>query len=108
MKRLSFFLFALMCLSQIKAGNCFQQKQLSDTASFTATVNIHNATKDGIYINGYVVNIDYPTAKSLNGKKVKISGKVTVVKAAQNTPVEQGRAKDTKHIEHPLVTIVEK
>jgi len=96
------------CLSQTKTKPNFQQAQKSDSVNFVAIVDIHNATKDGIYINGYVVNIDYAKAKSINGKKVRISGKVTVVKGTQTNPVAQGRTKDTKHIENPLIQVLNK
>jgi len=79
------------------------------TASFTTKVDIRQATKDGIYLNGYVVNINYERAKALDGKTIRVSGRVTIVKGIQkNTSgeISQGRQGDTKHILHPRIEIV--
>lgn len=67
-----------------------------------------NVTKDGIYINGYVVEIDYGEAKKLNGKKVKISGKATTVKGLEKEDkiIKQGRSKDVIHIKSPKIEII--
>jgi hypothetical protein len=82
----------------------------SDLVSFTTKIDLANATKDGFYLNGYVVNIEYEEAKKLNGKKVKITGKVTVVKGIKNEspdqPISQGRSEDTKHIKSPKIEII--
>jgi hypothetical protein len=109
MKSILFLLVSLFGSTLSMHANTMQdpaRKQAADSASFVAVINIRNATKDGIYIDGYVVNIDYAKAKSLDGKKVKISGRVTIVKAAQTDPVEQGRTVNTKHIEHPYLQII--
>jgi hypothetical protein len=77
--------------------------------SFIARPDIANATKDGIYLNGYVVNISYEEAKRLNGKKIKVTGRVTIVKGVQNLPGEearQGRAGDIKYIGSPKIEMV--
>lgn len=78
--------------------------------SFTATIDINNATKDGIYLNGYVVNIPYSELEKLNGKKVKITGRITVIKGMKNdppgAPVRQGRDEDALHIVKPRIRIL--
>lgn len=76
--------------------------------SFVTKVDIRQATKDGIYLNGYVVNIGYEEAKALNGKTIRIRGKVTIVKGIQDTDeeVRQGRQGDTKHILNPRIKVV--
>ena len=88
----------------------------TDTVSFIATVDLKNATKDGIYLNGYVVNITYEEIDKLNGKTIEISGIVTIRKGLMNTPKEyddkgneiskQGRNNDVKHIEKPSYRII--
>ena len=82
----------------------------SNFVSFITKLNIANATKDGIYLNGYIVNIEYDKAKKLNGKKIRVSGKVTIVKGLKNQPktkpISQGRIEDTKHIESPKIEII--
>lgn len=82
-----------------------------DPVSFVTILDIANATKDGIYLNRYVVNIPYEKARKLNGKRIRVTGKVTIVKGIKNSPfqaVEQGREVDTKHIESPTIKILKK
>jgi hypothetical protein len=85
-------------------------KTKNETVSFVATIDIKRATVDGIYLNGYVVNIHYDRLVELNGKKVLISGKVTIIKGLKNKPptkpLSSGRYNDTKHILNPKVTIL--
>ena len=81
----------------------------SKKASFITTIDIRHATKDGMYLEGYVVNIPYEKAKALDGKTVRVSGKVRIVKAIQkgaNGEEVQGRQVDTKHILHPRIEVV--
>jgi len=81
-------------------------RKKDNVANFIATIDINNATKDGIYLNGYVVNIPYNELKKLNGKKVFISGKVTIVKGLENNNdgiIRQGRKGDTEHILKPII-----
>ena len=87
------------------------------TVTFTVKFDKSSATKDGYYLNGYVVDISYEQAKKLNGKKIKISGKVSIVSGLNNKPkeydengqeiVRQGRAEDTKHILFPVIEILD-
>jgi len=79
-------------------------------ANFTANVDIGNTTKDGLYLNRYVVNIPYDKIEKLNGKTVNISGDVTIVKPSnldRNGKLQQGRNTITKHILNPKIKIVE-
>lgn len=106
---LFFVLFNLISFSQTKDPLKKRSGKTSEVATFIATLDIAKATKDGIYLNGYVVNIDYAQAKRLDGKKIKVTGKVTIVKGVKrlpNAPIEQGREGDTKYIESPKVEIV--
>jgi len=94
------------------------RKTNSDTTnlvSFIAKFDKTAATKDGYYLGGYVVNISYEQSKSLDGKTIKITGKVSIEKGLDSdTPKDtgrisafrQGRAKDTKHIESPTIEII--
>jgi hypothetical protein len=77
---------------------------------FVATIDIMQATKDGIYLNNYVVNIPHDKLMKLNGKKVRISGKVTIIKGAKyynDGEVRQGREENTKHILRPKIKIID-
>ena len=95
---------------------CFGQKPIS-TVSFIAIFDIKEATKDGYYLNGYVVTVDYEQAKKINGKKIKVTGELTIVKGLSNQPDEydnegkkifkQGRELDTKHITNPSIEVLE-
>ena len=83
----------------------------SKKVSFVTKIDINNATKDGIYLEGYVVNIDYEKAKELDGKSVRISGKVTIVKGIQQDSsgvVAQGRQHDTRYILRPKIEVISK
>lgn len=78
--------------------------------SFVTIFDKNNATKDGYYVNGYVVNIDYEMGQNLHMKKVKITGKVAIVKGIKpyqaGEPIVQGRYGDTKHILKPRIEII--
>lgn len=76
---------------------------------FTAKIDLQQATKDGIYLNGFVVNIPYEKARALNGKTVRIKGKVTIVKGNNHYTdgeIRQGRQEDSKHLLKPKIKIV--
>lgn len=76
-----------------------------------------NATKGGIYLNGYIVSIDYQRAAKLNGKTIKVRGKVTNVKGLNNQPkefnknsqeiIKGGRSEDANHIFSPKIEIID-
>jgi hypothetical protein len=121
MKPILIFLFAQFCVfafSQTADTLNNQSKMTQDTISFITKMNIANATKDGIYLNGYIVNIGYDKAKKLDGKTIKVSGKVTIMKGLKNLPkvydengneiIIQGREEDTKLIESPIIEIIKK
>ena len=78
--------------------------------SFVSVFNKDNATKDGYYVNGYVVNVDYEAGQKLHMKKVKITGKVTIVKGLKQDkpgePIRQGRYNDTKYMLKPRIEVV--
>ncbi len=104
-----FFFFTLSCFSQENDSLNLQSARGSRLVSFVTVLDITNATKDGIYLNGYVVDIGYEQAKKLNGKKIRVTGKVTIVKGLKNLPgneIRQGRKEDTKHIRSPKIEII--
>ena len=120
MKNIIFIAFSVIILascSQTTETVEQKSKNNSDFISFEATLDIENATKEGIYVDEYVVHIDYDKANELNGKKVIISGDVSIVKGLDNTEKEydkngneifsQGRSGDTKHIINPEIKMVE-
>lgn len=100
-------LISISCLS-IKNSN-----EESDFVSFISLVDIKNATKDGIYMNGYVVEIEYDKIEKLNGKKVKITGETILVigigdqsNKSNNELIHQSRSKDIYHIVSPKIEII--
>lgn len=120
MKPILIFLFAQCCVfafSQTTDTLNKQSKMTPDTISFIAKMNIANATKDGIYVNGYIVHIDYDKAKKLDGMTIRVSGKINIIKGLRNMPKEydekgneiirQGREEETRHIESPIIEIID-
>jgi hypothetical protein len=101
----------LLLLSLVTHGSLLQgQDTTNKKVSFATNIDIKQATKDGIYLNGYVVNIPYDKLTELNGKTVRISGKVTIVKGLKHYTdgeIRQGRQEDTKHILKPKIKIVD-
>jgi hypothetical protein len=107
-------------LTVILTMNCFAQKNNTinkthnDTASsvsFIVRFHINELDKDdAVYLKGYVVNIGHEQAKKLNGKKIRITGKVTIIKASKNRspgqPIPQERQGDYKYIESPQIEII--
>jgi hypothetical protein len=105
-------------LSLLFSANCFAQAtdtlktQPIDTSrivSFVSKLDFANVTKDGVYLNGYVVDISYEKARRLDGKKIKVTGKVRIVKAARNQPsedIQQGRETETRYIDSPKIEII--
>lgn len=79
-----------------------------ERVDFSAKIDSKQATKDGIYLNGYIVNMPYNKIKKLNGKTVRISGKVTIVKGTghyNDGELRQGRDEDSKHILKPKIRL---
>ncbi len=94
-----FIPFILFCL----LSSC------SNYANFEATIHKEDATKDGIYIDDYVVNIEHDLILELDGKKVRIKGKYIVLLGLNpnDTIVKQGRDSSMKHILKPKIKIIE-
>lgn len=115
---LIFLMYSLSIFSQQTETIKSQHSDTSNMVTFTTKFEMAKmATKDGFMMEGYIVNISYEQAKSLNGKKIKISGKYTIVKGLQNEPKEydengnilhkQGRLNDVKLINLPIIEILE-
>lgn len=104
-----FFFSSLHSFTQAKSAADSIVISKSKLVSFVTVLDIANATKDGIYLNGYVVNISYEKAKQLNGKKIRVTGKVSIIKGVKNQPgeeMQQGREEDTMYIESPKIKII--
>jgi hypothetical protein len=102
------FLFLACAKKKITSVNTSVVKE--DTVIFITTIDTATLTKDGIYLNGYVVNVGYEEVKKLHNKRVSITGLVTIVKAVNNKPggeMSQGREADTKHILKPTIKVLD-
>lgn len=112
MRLLFIFLFlfsSLYSFSQAKTISDSSITNKSKLVSFVTVLDIANATKEGIYLNGYVVNISYEKAKKLNGKKIRVTGKVSIIKGVNNQPgedMQQGREGDTMYIGSPKIRVI--
>lgn len=111
------FLVVVCHMACAQSTNTTMQKKSPEVVTFIATFDVKMESKDGYYINGYVVDIDRKKAKKLNGRKIRITGTATVVEGLDKKPeqrdangnviVRQGRAEDTRHILNPTIEIVE-
>lgn len=78
-------------------------------ADFITKIDKKNATKDGIYLNGYVVEISYEEIKRLHGKRVRVRGKVVFVRGLKHSGTDQerqGRQEDYRKISNPVIVVV--
>ena len=100
-----FLLSTIGCFSQATDTLKSQPGNTSEVVSFVTKLDIANATKDGIYLSGYVVNISYEKAKKLDGKKIRVTGKVRIVKGIKNR-FQQGREADFRYIKSPKIKIL--
>ena len=84
----------------------------SNNVSFVTTLDITKAQKGGFFLNGYFVEIDYEQAKKISGKRIRITGLVTIVKGLKNDPEykkgiqKSGWLENTKHIYNPQIKIL--
>ncbi|MDX2359668.1 MAG: hypothetical protein QNK23_02600 [Crocinitomicaceae bacterium] len=91
--------FILLLLILIGTLSCKQY------VSFETTILKENATKDGIYLDDYVVNLDYETINKFDGEKVVIRGHYTIVEGQDpnDTIVQQSRIGSIKYIDKPKI-----
>jgi hypothetical protein len=113
-KQILFYFFLLASTQSIGQEKGISDTIHSDTAkvvSFIVRFHISNLDKDDAAIlNGYVVNIGYERAKKINGKRIRITGKVVLKKSPLNrppgTPVYQQREGPYMYIESPEIVVV--
>ena len=113
------FLFATSyAYSQQTDTTTRKNKGTANRVTFIAVFHENQATKDGYYIGNYIVEISDEQARQLDGKKIKVTGKLYIVKGLDSQPreydkngdliIKQGRKEDTKHISSPTIEIIEK
>jgi len=113
---LLFILFSLNSFSQ-QTDPSKEPYKTPRKITFIHKVDIANMTKEGMYMNGYVVYIDREEAEKLNGKTIRVTGKVKIVKGLDSLPKEYneygveiikgGRRGDSKHITSPKIKILD-
>ena len=87
---------------------------LSRRADFVVYFDKNKESKNGFRLNGYVVNIPYERRTELHGKRIRIKGKVKIVKGVKNDPNNPNEPKragwesDTKYIAKPSIEIIDK
>ena len=93
------------------------QDKKPEVVTFIEKFDAKMETKDGYYLNGYLVNIDREQARRLDGKKIRVKGIVTIIEgldrqqqeldSAGNPIMKQGRSKDIRFIADPGIEVVE-
>jgi len=120
MRKIILFLFLLVRASiygqQTDTTN-LHNKDSSNTVSFIVTFDKKKATKDGYYVGDYIADINNAQAQKLDGKKIKITGSLYLVKGLKkqapkydekgNLIMNQGRWEDIKHIASPSIEMID-
>ena len=73
---------------------------------------LSNATKDGFYFQDYVVVLDDSVAQRIDGKRVRLTGKVVIIPGIGSGVNErgeavQGRQGDTRKLIQPQVEVLQ-
>lgn len=76
---------------------------------FETTVDKTQLTKDGCYMENYVVHVEENRVLELDGTRVVVRGKCTYMKGVNSSDGEivQGREGESKHILHPKIKVIE-
>ena len=106
------YLFYVTAYSQAKRCDVKEFSKKGKFISFIVKVDIGNASKDGVYMGGYIVHIPYFDLKRLDGKIIRVEGQYEILKGSKK---QQKRNKirvagyngKTKHIYSPLITEIE-
>ena len=81
---------------------CYAQTKVEDAPKIVSTTGIFdtNEAKSGYLINGYYVEMTHAEFKRYKGRKVRVSGKLAVVRGlkAEDMKHEQGSSEDRKFI----------
>ena len=103
------FLIATLFSNAALFGQAQSQNYCSNRVSFVTRIKGEQATKDGAYIHGYVVEISPTEFQKLVGKKVRISGEVIEAEGVNNqegSEVVQGRSGSFKYIQSPGIEVL--
>ena len=106
---LMIFVLPACCYAQEADSLPALQERTAGIVSFVTRLDKKNATRDGIYLNGYLVNMSSLEIIKFHGRTIQITGKVTILKAISilpDEPVTQGRRQETKYINSPVIRII--
>jgi hypothetical protein len=89
----------------------FAQNKKADTSKTVTVTGVFDTieAKSGYLINGYYVEISHSEFQPYKGKKVKVTGRLLVIKGLTKEQMEmheQGGKGDRKFIEQAKVTIL--
>ena len=114
MKLILFYFILLLNYSGNAQSAENKQNSGSDSlkrVSFTVRFHLNKMEKDdAAVLKGYVVNIGYEQAQKLDGKRIRITGYVTIITPSFETqpgqPIPQERGGPYKYIESPEIQII--
>jgi hypothetical protein len=114
---ISLFFVLTIQTSWSQPSDTTMQDKKPEVVTFIEKFDAKMETKDGYYLNGYLVNIDREQARRLDGKKIRVKGIVTIIEglesqqqeldSAGNPIMKQGRSKDIRFIADPGIEVVE-
>lgn len=84
---------------------------IGNKVRFLVVADTNRATKEGVYMNGFVVNLSYSKLREWQGKTLLVEGRVSVIKGINNQEgdlIRQGREHDMKYIAKPRITVLSK
>lgn len=106
-------LLLISCTGKAQSAE-FKTTSTSDSlkrVSFTVRFHLNRMDKDdAAVLKGYVVNIGYEQAKKLDGKRIRITGYVTIITSfferQPGQPIPQERGGPYKYIESPEIKVI--
>lgn len=99
------------CISQSDDKKKTEAADSLKRVSFTVRFHLNRMDKDdAAVLKGYVVNIGYEQAKKLDGKRIRITGYVTIITPSferqPGQPIPQEREGPYKYIETPEIKVI--
>jgi hypothetical protein len=100
----------IICVLVFIPAFSFAQGKMKDTLKSATTTGVFDTAeaKSGYLINGYYVELTQEEFKKYKGKKVKVSGKLSIIKGltAEEMKHEQGSSEDRKFIRQAKITVL--
>ena len=112
---LSILFISFVGKSQTQTNVDSTLKANPDFVTVEGIIDSKNATKEGVYFNGYILHLNSDQLKKYDGEKVKVIGVVTVIKGLKISTekldkkskeiIKQGRQKESYHFVSPNITL---